>query len=83
MSLTLERYGGGTQQPSFTWVGNVVNCGRSERTSAGMRRSVQRRAHEACIDLRPGSPRQEIAGSMSPIQFLPYEQAYKVALEDM
>ena len=77
-------YGDGTQQRSFTWVGDVVNAlielmdleeGRGEVFNLGHHQEISIRDLAQLI--------QGLTGSSSIIKFIPYNEAYEAGFEDM
>ena len=78
-------FGDGTQSRSFTYVGDVVDAlVKLAQRAAGDRRGVQHRQHRRGDDPRPGRARQDDdAAAHSPIQYVPYDEAYEAGFEDM
>ena len=78
-------FGDGTQQRSFTYVGDVVGALlKLMVTPSRDRRGLQRRQHRRGDDPRPGRAHQgQRPAARSEIVTIPYDQAYEAGFEDM
>jgi len=77
-------YGDGTQRRSFTWVGDVVNAMIALSQHASACGEIFNIGHTKDISIYElALTIKEMTGSLSPIQFIPYEQAYEAGFEDM
>ena len=78
-------FGDGTQSRSFTYVGDVVDAlDQAGARAARHRRGVQHRQHRArCRFASWPSGSRRMTGSESPIQYVPYDEAYEAGFEDM
>ncbi len=77
-------YGDGTQRRCFTWVGDVVQAivALSEHPGAVGEIFNLGNTEEVSI-LELAERAKGLTGSRSPIQFVPYEEAYAAGFEDM
>ena len=77
-------FGDGTQSRSFTYVGDVVDALvalASEPRAIGEVFNIGNRGEISIRDLPERV--KALAGSDSPIQFVPYDEAYEAGFEDM
>ncbi len=77
-------FGDGTQSRSFTYVGDVVDALvalASEPRAIGEVFNIGNRGEISIRDLAERV--KTLAGSNSPIQFVPYDEAYEAGFEDM
>jgi UDP-glucose 4-epimerase len=77
-------FGDGTQSRSFTYVGDVVDALvtlASEPRAIGQVFNIGNTGEIAIRDLAVRV--RELTGSRSPIQFVPYDEAYEAGFEDM
>jgi UDP-glucose 4-epimerase len=83
----LTVFGDGTQSRSFTYVGDVVDAlvalasGPPARGGGGFCKFFANRGEISIRDLAERV--RVLAGSESPIQLIPYDQAYEAGFEDM
>jgi len=80
----LTVFGDGTQSRSFTYVGDVVEALvalASEPRAVGEVFNIGNRGEISIRDLAERV--RTLAGSTSPIRFVPYDQAYEAGFEDM
>ena len=80
----LTVFGDGTQSRSFTYVGDVVEALvalASEPRAIGEVFNIGNRGEISIRDLAERV--RVLAGSESPIRFIPYDQAYEAGFEDM
>jgi UDP-glucose 4-epimerase len=81
---TLQIHGDGSQTRSFTWVGDVVAAMTAlvqEPKALGEVFNIGNGAEISIADL--ASKVKQIAGSDSPIEFVPYNQVFDDSFEDM
>jgi UDP-glucose 4-epimerase len=77
-------YGDGSQRRSFTWVGDVVGAMIALVRHPGAAGEVFNVGHVEDIAIGDlAALVRRIAGSESPIEFVPFEDAYEVGFEDM
>jgi UDP-glucose 4-epimerase len=77
-------FGDGTQQRSFTYVGDVVECLMKlvvEPKAVGQVFNIGNK--EEVTILRLAEIVKSLTGSSSPIEFVPYDKAYEEGFEDM
>ena len=77
-------FGDGTQQRSFTYVGDVVECLMklvAEPKAVGQVFNIGNK--EEVTILRLAEIVKSLTGSSSPIEFVPYDKAYEEGFEDM
>jgi UDP-glucose 4-epimerase len=77
-------FGDGTQSRSFTYVGDVVECLMkliNEPKAVGQVFNIGNK--EEVTILKLAEIVKSLAGSSSPIEFIPYDQAYEEGFEDM
>src|SRR5215213_2512595 len=77
-------FGDGTQQRSFTYVGDVVECLMklvAEPKAVGQVFNIGNK--EEVTILRLAEIVKSLTGSASPIEFIPYDKAYEEGFEDM
>jgi UDP-glucose 4-epimerase len=77
-------FGDGTQSRSFTYVGDVVECLLKlviEPKAVGQVFNIGNK--EEVTILRLAEIVKSLTGSASPIEFIPYDQAYEEGFEDM
>ena len=77
-------FGDGTQSRSFTYVGDVVNALVSLASEPRAVGEVYNIGNTDEVTIRDLADRvKALAGSRSPIQYIPYDQAYEEGFEDM
>ena len=77
-------FGDGTQSRSFTYVGDVVNALVSLASEPRAVGEVYNIGNTDEVTIRDLADRvRALAGSRSPIQYIPYDQAYEEGFEDM
>jgi UDP-glucose 4-epimerase len=77
-------FGDGTQQRSFTYVGDVVECLMklmAEPKAIGHVFNIGNK--EEVTILKLAEIVKSLTGSASPIEFVPYDKAYEEGFEDM
>jgi UDP-glucose 4-epimerase len=80
----LTVFGDGTQSRSFTYVGDVVDALVTLAQEPRAVGEVFNIGSTAEISIRDLAERvKALAGSESPIQFVPYDKAYEAGFEDM
>ena len=80
----LTVFGDGTQSRSFTYVGDVIEALvrlTNEPRAVGEVFNIGNTGEISMLDLAERV--RQLTGSQSPIQFIPYDQAYESGFEDM
>jgi UDP-glucose 4-epimerase len=82
--VPLTVYGDGTQSRSFTYDGDVVDCLIKQEKEPKAVGHVFNIGHKEEVTILKLAERvRELAGSSSPIEFVPYDKAYEAGFEDM